>query len=278
MIVSLCSEKGSPGVTALATAMSLVWPGDRVLVEADPAGGDLSFRLRDEGEAGLHERPSLVTLATATRTGLTDVRQHSQPTTLGFPVIPGPVVADKFSVMNELWPSLTSSLSGWGGTVIADLGRMRAGSPNIRLAQASAVVLLVSRADTAALYHLRERVPALAAAVAEENRNPLQVVLTGPAKDRKQILAEAGELLRSIGSPVPIAGFIPEDPRAANDLWVGQLTRRLAGSDLVRGARALVEQLLTTNVALAGTAVAGSAFAPSAAAAAALNGRNTRHG
>ena len=46
MIVSVCADKGSPGVTTLATVLGLVWPGQRVVVEADTAGSDLSFRLR----------------------------------------------------------------------------------------------------------------------------------------------------------------------------------------------------------------------------------------
>ena len=46
VIVSVCSDKGSPGVTTLATVLGLVWPGRRAVVEADTAGSDLSFRLR----------------------------------------------------------------------------------------------------------------------------------------------------------------------------------------------------------------------------------------
>ena len=46
MIVTVCADKGSPGVTTLATVLGLVWPGPRVVVEADTAGSDLSFRLR----------------------------------------------------------------------------------------------------------------------------------------------------------------------------------------------------------------------------------------
>ena len=78
MIVSVCSDKGSPGVSTLATVLGLVWPGPRVVVEADTAGSDLSFRLRptaaDSGVLGGHlaPDPSIASLATAARLGLTE--------------------------------------------------------------------------------------------------------------------------------------------------------------------------------------------------------------
>ena len=40
MIVTVCADKGSPGVSWTATVLGMVWPGERVLLEADPSGGD----------------------------------------------------------------------------------------------------------------------------------------------------------------------------------------------------------------------------------------------
>ena len=77
MIVSVCSDKGSPGVSTLATALGVVWPGDRVVLDADTAGGDLPFRLwtgdnpGTGGRVRLSPAPSIAQLATATRLGLT---------------------------------------------------------------------------------------------------------------------------------------------------------------------------------------------------------------
>ena len=50
VIVSVCSDKGSPGVSTLATVLGLVWPGQRVVVEADTAGGDLSVPAPPRGD------------------------------------------------------------------------------------------------------------------------------------------------------------------------------------------------------------------------------------
>ena len=41
-------------------------------------------------------------------------------------------------------------------------------------------------------------------------------------------------------------GFVALDPAGARWLWAGELTRRFAGSDLVRTARATAESVLAT--------------------------------
>lgn len=40
-VLGLASAKGAPGVTTACLALTLIWPSPVVLVEADPAGGDL---------------------------------------------------------------------------------------------------------------------------------------------------------------------------------------------------------------------------------------------
>ena len=63
---AFASVKASPGVTTLCQALALCWPEDRavIVVEADPAGGDLAARL------DLPAEPGLVSLAAAGRRGL----------------------------------------------------------------------------------------------------------------------------------------------------------------------------------------------------------------
>lgn len=93
----------------------------------------------------------------------------------------------------------------------------------------------------------------------------MQVVMCGPAKERGRLLGDTAAMLESVGSPVTVAGYIPEDPRAVADLWSGAgVTRRLAGSDVFRAVQSLVEQLLATSPALAGSSVEGTGFAPPA--------------
>ena len=67
MLIALASVKGSPGVTSAALALAAVWPNPVVLVEADPSGGDLTYRCRLSPGAVIESRSGLVGLAAAVR-------------------------------------------------------------------------------------------------------------------------------------------------------------------------------------------------------------------
>ena len=254
MIVSICSDKGSPGVSTLATVFGLVWPGRRVVVEADTAGSDLSFRLRptitDSGVLGGHlaPEPSIASLATAARLGLTESGPlpHAQNTTLGVPVVPGVLSAERFRALRTLWPQVATELAGWSGTVIADLGRLQPGNAAMPLAQASTVVLLLTAANLEGLYHVRDRVAELSAATGDPGRHrpSLGVVVTGELRDRRSSTEQVRQVLATIGSPAPVIGFVAHDPTGARGLWAGELTRRFTGSDLVRTVRTTAESVL----------------------------------
>ena len=193
MIVSVCSDKGSPGVTTLAAALWLVWPGERVLLDADTAGGDLPFRLWSNGSGAPRERlsssPSIASLATAARLGLTAAGPlpFAQDTSLGVPVVPGALSAERFRPLRAMWPRVAAELAAWPGTVIADLGRLQPGNDALPVAQQSTAVLLVTRVDLESLAHLRDRVAELAGSVGDpgRDRSPVGVVVTGPPKARR---------------------------------------------------------------------------------------------
>lgn len=89
-VIALCSLKGSPGATtaALALATSTTLRADTLLVEADPAGGDLAARL------GFPSEPGLASLAAAGRRELDArlVEQHRQQVA-GIDIVAAPVGA-----------------------------------------------------------------------------------------------------------------------------------------------------------------------------------------
>jgi hypothetical protein len=259
MIIGVCADKGAPGVTTLATALAVVWPGHKVLAECDPSGADLPFRLRHQHTGNwLQPDPSITALAAVARLSPTaaDLLDYAQPCTLGVPVIPGASTAERFAPVKALWPQVAQVLGAWPGTVIADLGRLQPGHPAAAVAKASTVLVLLARADLPGFFHLRDRVTELCATVGDPTRevNPVTVVVTGPAKTRNTALAEVSALLTSVGSPARVAGFIPQDRQAAQDLWAGQVTRRLAGSPLIRSVRHLAEALLASSPELAAAA------------------------
>jgi hypothetical protein len=249
VIVTLCSDKGSPGVTTLAVALGLVWPVRRLVLEADPAGGDLAFRMRHtDGGGPLNPDPSAATLAAAVRAGLAekDLPGYAQPTTLGVPVIPGVLVPERGAPLRPLWPRVADVAAAWPGTVLADIGRAQPGNPALPLARSATCVLLLARASLEGFYHLRDRVGELTQVVGDPSaqRSPLAVVVTGRPRQRKEALAQARYLLDAVGSPIPVAGFLPDDPAGVEALDRGEVTRRLLGTELVRAARSLAETVL----------------------------------
>ena len=261
MIVSVCSDKGSPGVSTLATVLGMVWPGLRAVVEADTAGSDLSFRLHpaaDTPDSHLAPDPSVAGLATAARLGLSAAGPvpFAQDTSLGVPVVPGVLSAERFRALRSLWPGLGQALAGWPGTVLADLGRLSAGGAAVPVAQASTAVLLLTRADLEGLFHVRDKVVELSGILGpgEGDRVRVGVVVTAPVKVRRAAIEQVEQVLASIGSPTPVLGCLAQDPAAAQALWAGVVTRRLAGSDLVRSARSVAESVLTTWPSLAAAA------------------------
>ncbi len=250
MIVSVCADKGSPGVTDLVTVLGLVWPGTRVLLEADCAGADLPFRMRHaDGDRLLDAQPSVLALAADSRGALPEggLGRYAQPTTLGVPVVPGALSAEGFGPMARLWPRVADVAAAWEGTTIADLGRFQPGNVAAPLAQASMTVLLLARADLAGLYHLRERVGELAAALGDpaQERSPVAVVVRARAGAAgRSAVEQVRQVLEAAGSPVPVAGLFAEDPAAIALLREGVATRRLLGSDLVRSVQSVAQIVL----------------------------------
>jgi hypothetical protein len=275
VIVSVCSDKGAPGVSTLAVALGMVWPGDRAVVEADTAGSDLSFRLHPAapGTPGAHlaPDPSIAALATAARLGLSSAGPlpFAQNTSLGVPVVPGVLSAERFRALRSLWPGLGQALAGWPGTVLADLGRLSPGGPSAAVVTTSTAVLLLTRADLEGLFHVRDKVVELAGMVGPGDGETVRVgvVVTAPVKQRRAAVQQVEQVLASIGSPAPVLGCFAADPSAAQQLWAGVVTRRLAGSDLVRSARSIAESVLATWPALAAAADTGTSAEPAAAAA-----------
>ena len=266
MIVSVCADKGSPGVTDLATVLGLVWPGVRVLLEADCAGADLSFRMRHaDGDRLLDAQPSVLSLAADSRGSLPQggLGRYAQPTTLGVPIVPGALSAEGYGPMARLWPRIAEVAATFEGTAIADLGRCQPGNVAAPVARASTAVLLLARPDLAGLYQLRERVGELAASLGDpaQERSPVAVVVRARAgASGRAAVEQVRQVLEAAGSPVPVAGLFAEDPAGIALLREGAVTRRLLGSDLVRSVQALTETVLGWWPQLLGDA--GPAAAP----------------
>ncbi|MHA3700754.1 hypothetical protein ACXR2U_01100 [Jatrophihabitans sp. YIM 134969] len=251
MIVSVCADKGSPGVSWTSTALTMVWPGDRVLLEADCSGGDAALRLRTPERQLLARQPTLRGLSVDARSGeLSSLAAYTHQTSLGVPVIPATDMrTEDFALIARQWPAVASAAHAWPGTVIADLGRLQEDTASGPVAAASTVVLLIGRADSESLYHLRERARTLTARLGQgmHRQSPLAVAVVCPTREHKARVADIRAHLASDAatSLVPVAGWIADDPGTIALLRQGVVTKKVAGSDLLRSVSSVVEALLS---------------------------------
>lgn len=163
MLIVLGSVKGSPGVSTFSLALAARWPGaaKRVLVECDPAGGDLAARY------DLALSPGLVSLAAARRgsgaatgAGGESLWSHTQALPGGLRVLVAPPGGEQARAALASLGAGANPLvqaAGDSAVVIVDAGRLDAGSAALGLVRAADQLLLLSRATAGDLAHLAAR-------------------------------------------------------------------------------------------------------------------------
>lgn len=240
MLVALISAKGAPGVTTTALCLVAVAGAGGLVVEADPAGGDLECWTGPHGEAGL------VGLAARMRPDLTDteMRGYAVEVTEGISAVTAPTTgAAMAAVLARAAGRLGPALGGVEADVFVDSGRWVPSSPAAGVLGAADVVLVVCRPTLDSIEHARGLVapggpvdgaPAGAAAVVVGGVRPY-----GP-----------GDIEVALG--VPVAGVLPWDPRGVVALVEHGVGRAWQRSALAAASGELAEALGR----LAGKAVA----------------------
>ncbi len=228
MLLGLVSAKGSPGVTTTALALTAAAGarGSSLLVEVDPAGGDLECWCGPLGEPGL--------LAVAT-----DLARESDPEKLldhavdaahGVRALVAPTneaaaTATLVPIVERLGPALATLDS----MVVMDHGRWSASHRAAGHVAAAALVGVVCRPTLDSIEHARWLVESLR----RVNRAVAVVVVGGT---RPYGPDEVGA---AIG--VPVAGVLPWDPRGVLALVEGGTGRGWQRSALQRDAVRLVD-------------------------------------
>jgi hypothetical protein len=204
MLVGVGSVKGSPGATTLGLGLAARWPArGSVVVEADPAGGDLALRF------GQHKEPGLSELAADVRGGATvDLDSYARPLSgLEAAVVFAPVGGEAVASVTLLAASGLDALRDMAQRrlVVADVGRLYPGSPALPLAATCDVLLLVSTPAVEGLDAVAARRDGLLATPGW--RASLRLVLVGGGP------YPAGEAAKAVG--IPLAMQVPADRRGA---------------------------------------------------------------
>jgi hypothetical protein len=235
MLVALVSAKGAPGVTTTALCLAVHAGAGALVVEADPAGGDLECWTGPHGEAGL------VGLTTRLRPGLTggELRSHAVEVVNGITAVTAPTTgAAMTAVLSRAGDRLGSVLAGVDVDVFGDLGRWSPSRSMTGMLAAADLVVVVCRPTLDSIEHTRglvapggpiDATAAAAAAVVVGGSHPY-----GPS-----------EIAVALG--LPVVGVLPWDARGVVALVEhgdGRAWRRsalaAATDDLAEGIRALV--------------------------------------
>jgi hypothetical protein len=243
-LYAMVSAGGSPGLTTAALALALTWPSPVILAECDPSGGDILAGLlaghmpagrglmeyameadRSGRAADASPEPPLVPLdEDRTRMllpGLTDPRQAAGLATA--------------------WPAIAASLIAQPADVIADCGRLDAGTDQpLAVLSAARTVAIVLRPTLRQVWLAWPRVELLGRLLGGSAR--LALLLTGPGTH------PAREVASALGLPVVAA--LPADSRTAAVLSDGLGDRgRLARGSLIRAAGAAGQSLRNWHAA-----------------------------
>lgn len=257
-LLAVTYVKGRPGVTT--TALGLAATASRtlrpVLLECDPAGGDLMRR------HGLAAVPSVVDLAAAARAAAhpahpltsTDVFKAAiQLVKLRDAVVPVVVAPAGGAQIRAALPELTgagrTALAPADRVVLADCGRLGPGSPVWPLLGLADAVIVVARARADELAHLREQLGELV----DAGSGRVVVLLAAggiyPVAEVVQVLQQyVAEQLARDPHTVVVLGPLPQDRRAAavldGDLDAGRRWRRLSLLSAYAGVWRDLTQLL----------------------------------
>ncbi|MEV8036603.1 hypothetical protein [Streptomyces sp. NPDC086182] len=256
-LIALAADKGSPGVTTAAVALSAVWPRRVLLAETDPAGGDLVYRSAAAHGGPLNPNTGMLSIAATARRGLVpdQLWDHVQPLNGGLEVLVGLGIAEQAAGLAGLWPTLGRAFAQLADSpnapadVIADCGRISGDTPALELFPHAALVLLLSRTEPEAIARVRDRAAALSAKLHGGPRGAaglatpfIGVVLVADPGDSAKLVHQVNDMLVAAQTGARVVGTLADDPAGADQL-AGRRRGRLDKSLLIRSARKVTADL-----------------------------------
>jgi hypothetical protein len=215
-----------------------------VLADCDPGGGDVALRQRDRYGEPLEPERGLLSLAAAARRGIepSEVYDHVQTVAGGLDVLAGVSRPEQLTGVGPVWPAVAGALRDLPeADVLADCGRVTAGSPALPLLSAADAAVLVVQPGLESYAHLRERIRWLVEPlrIGEPGGVPVGIVLVAPASEKGDV-RDLDRLLEYDGLHARVIGRLANDPKAA-DVIAGRRKRRIDRSLLIRSARQVAQ-------------------------------------
>lgn len=271
-LIALAADKGSPGVTTAAVALSAVWPRRVLLAETDPAGGDLIYRSAAAHGGSLDPNTGMLSIASTARRGLVpdQLWDHTQPLSGGLEVLVGVGSAEQSVGLGGLWPPLGRAFATLADSphapadVIADCGRISGDTPAVELFPHASLVLLISRTEPEAIARVRDRATHLANRLhggprgAASLATPLiGVILIADPGNSAKLVHQVNDMLTAGQTGARVVGTLAEDPAGAEQL-AGRKRGRLDKSLLIRSARKVTADIYQQFGAAWSTPVQGA--------------------
>ncbi len=238
VLISFVSAKGSPGVTTAVLALASQWPRTAVVVDADPAGGDIAAGLgRGTWPAGAN----LAELVVDSRTSSADVALRRRavrfdahcPFVLAGLGAPGQAPAVPWARLGAEFAHITDA------DILIDCGRLSPVDETATLLRCSDQILVVTGSSLRAVRSSSRLVELVDHAAGHPEVLGLLVVAPDAPYSTKEI-TQACRL--------PVAGTLPDDPRAARVWSDGDRPGRWFGrSALQREARHTAAAIASTT-------------------------------
>ena len=226
---ALVSAKGSPGATTFGlAAVATLPPGEGLLAELDPAGGDVAVWAQSA-----YEPPGLMALAAAGRRSMTPdlLAQYERAVGPGLAVLLAPTDGPQAAAaLATTGPLLAAALAGRPGVVFADCGRFSPASPATAVLAAADATVLVLRPEPGEIEHARCLLPTLRSIA------PDVVAVVAGRKPCKP--SEVAEFLE-----VEVVGVVDRDPRTAGGVARATNLKALRRTPLVRSAATVLDHL-----------------------------------
>jgi Flp pilus assembly CpaE family ATPase len=209
--VAVCSGKGSPGATFVATNLAAAMAGigtDVLFLDLDPAGGDVCCYLGLDPRRGLYPLLRMEGIPTEPERLLAEAEGRS-----GFQVIGGFPDACELSGSQKTLVAVLRTAKLSGRTVVVDIGRVSEASAP--LAAEADLVVLVVRPDLISVLGAERALRCLDATTVSRER--VVAVVCGLERHRPGDRAEVADALG-----LPILGTVPLDRRRMRKALLAQ--------------------------------------------------------